>query len=356
MDPVPDDDEPQHDPLPVSSLRSICLHTCERNANRITDVGDVPYDLIESVLLMMAPATLLQVEANSPQIRADSDKVWKRLVQRNFSSEERLAYPMPPNMGIRDYCRRLLKKRSSKLQKTSQEVRAQYDKIEREKAKNKIVQLDIYEDPQEQLKRKRKAQKEASQYKKLSIVKKARIESRMNPIFSATQKSIASPSRSFSPSSKSSVSLLSSSAPLSSEEADRLRKEKLRLRLANSATSARSLQSMPAERDFEDCDMSAARKSQATAPRSTFFSTLSRPKTSGSSSAIKSQDTAFRSTLTAPILRSPRSPIDASSGSSVTSPLPPPKKRGAPSPIRLGGRKPVASASVFLPKSFTKRS
>ncbi|KAK9479709.1 RNA polymerase II transcription factor SIII subunit A-domain-containing protein [Lipomyces japonicus] len=201
----------------VKPLFNICLQQCIEHSQRILDIGDIPYSLIEQVLQKMGPQQLYAVEKKSPHIRTESRALWQNFILKTFSEQEIEEMGVKKGKNIREYYFALLEARQAKLHRTSAKVQAQYAKIAKEKAKKQIVTLDVYDDPQEAQRRKRKLQQMSSStfLKKLSVVKRARIETMSNPRFSNSNIKINA------------GELL----PISHEEADRRRQEKLNQRV-----------------------------------------------------------------------------------------------------------------------------
>ncbi|KAJ8101011.1 RNA polymerase II transcription factor SIII subunit A-domain-containing protein [Lipomyces tetrasporus] len=228
----------QERPMP---LFQICLQTCMFHANRqlsplgneeyvtnrlatilgILDIGDIPYDIIKPVLSRMGPSQLLAVEQNSPHIQLESDELWESILRHTFSEQEVQELKVRRKGDVRQQYYSLLDARRQRLKKTSQKVKAQYEALEREKAQKRIVTLDIFEDPMEAQRRKKRLlqQSSASALKKMSVVKRARIESMSNPIFSSDNTKITSTS-------------MPTIEPMSHEEADRRRQERLNQRIS----------------------------------------------------------------------------------------------------------------------------
>ncbi|KAK9495654.1 RNA polymerase II transcription factor SIII subunit A-domain-containing protein [Lipomyces doorenjongii] len=203
------------------SLFQTCLQTCMFHANRIIDVGDIPYDIIKPVLSRMGPSQLIAVEQNSPHIQLESDELWESFLRDTFSEQEIQGLIVPKRGDVRKQYYRLLEARRARLKKTSERVKAQYEALEREKAQNRIVTLDIFEDPVEAQRRKKRffQQTSTAALKKMSVVKRARMESMSNPIFSSDNIKITSAGK-------------PTTEPTSHAEAERRRQEKLNQRIA----------------------------------------------------------------------------------------------------------------------------
>ncbi|KAK9456048.1 RNA polymerase II transcription factor SIII subunit A-domain-containing protein [Dipodascopsis uninucleata] len=214
----------------VPRLFDICLQQCISNATRITDVGDVTYEVVKPVLEKMGPSQLYTVEQNSPHLVPETDELWVELIKKDFSPQEVQEYNISTSDDIRQRYFDLMEAKRVRITHASAMVKAQYDALAKEKAKNRIVTLDIFDDPAERMKRKRRLhnQTSPSALKKMSVVKRARIETMSNPIFSPSNLKIES---------KSAKTSNIDTGPVTREEADRRRQEKLNERLAEKRVS-----------------------------------------------------------------------------------------------------------------------
>ncbi|KAK9367837.1 RNA polymerase II transcription factor SIII subunit A-domain-containing protein [Lipomyces kononenkoae] len=260
------------------SLFQICLQTCMLHGNRIVDVGDIPYDIIKPVLSRMTPSQLIAIEQKSPHIIPESNELWEGFLRRSFSEEEIKDVTARKVRDVRKQYFMLLEARRLRLKKTSEKVKAQYEALEREKAQKRIVTLDIFEDPMEAQRRKKRLlqHSSAAALKKMSVVKRARMESMSNPIFSSDNIKITSTAN-------------NASGPMSHEEADRRRQEKLNQRIAerNHRLQSRDISSnLPVAVHTSPVSVNVRSKSEykpsqtgLSAPKLSFFDSLSPRKT-----------------------------------------------------------------------------
>ncbi|KAK9234594.1 RNA polymerase II transcription factor SIII subunit A-domain-containing protein [Lipomyces kononenkoae] len=257
------------------SLFQICLQTCMRHTNRIVDVGDIPYDIIKPVLSGMAPSQLIAIEEKSPHIKPETDELWEGFIRHTFREQEIQQSKVRKIGDVRKQYYMLLEARRLRLKKTSERVKAQYDALEREKAQKRIVTLDVFEDPMEAQRRKKRLlqQSSAASLKKMSVVKRARMESMSNPIFSSDNIKITS-------------TAARTTEPMSHEEADRRRQEKLNQRIAerNQHLKSRDMSSSaPAAVLATPLSANGPRdksgQSRVSEPKLSFFESLSPHKT-----------------------------------------------------------------------------
>ncbi|KIX01321.1 uncharacterized protein Z518_09046 [Rhinocladiella mackenziei CBS 650.93] len=71
--------------MPVDSLFDMARRACARYSARITDIGDLNYELIRPVLLKIeSPEKLHQLEQNSPQIIGKDAEIWMSFIKRDI--------------------------------------------------------------------------------------------------------------------------------------------------------------------------------------------------------------------------------------------------------------------------------
>ncbi|KAH0829376.1 hypothetical protein AYO21_11308 [Fonsecaea monophora] len=71
--------------MPVDSLLDMARRACVRNVHRITDIGDIDYDLIRPILLKIeSPEKLHQLELSSPQIIGHDAEIWLNFIKRDI--------------------------------------------------------------------------------------------------------------------------------------------------------------------------------------------------------------------------------------------------------------------------------
>lgn len=150
----------------------------------------------------------------------DSNELWTKLINQTFSQTEIHSADIvgTSKLDVRAQFFKLSKARERRIKRTSAKVKAEYDKIE--KKKNKIVSLELHTDPESALKRRRRGQSSASPspsaLRKMSIVKRARYETSSNHLSKISSSSSESRSQVY---------------PISHQEAERLRKERLLQRM-----------------------------------------------------------------------------------------------------------------------------
>lgn len=130
----------------VQSLYDIALIKCIQLSARITDVGDIPYQLVKPVLKRFNAKQLGIVEENSPSLTPESDELWAALIERDFPDrpaqlkrglENENEAEMPNKALYLRYC----DERESLRASSAQRLRKMTQKLQKEKSKNSIVPL-----------------------------------------------------------------------------------------------------------------------------------------------------------------------------------------------------------------------
>ncbi|KAK9459825.1 RNA polymerase II transcription factor SIII subunit A-domain-containing protein [Lipomyces oligophaga] len=185
----------QHQETEIETLFQTCLKICVENANRISDIGDIPYELVRPILQRMGPAQLREIERQSPQLVPSTGEIWDAHIKHTFTKEE---IEWAEKRANSDRVRRklagrnlenkyflLVEARKKREMQTSAAVKAQYEEIEREKAKHRIVALDVLVDPEA---RRRGGGGRLINYgekstKKMSLLKRTQYETLSNRLF-----------------------------------------------------------------------------------------------------------------------------------------------------------------------------
>lgn len=113
--------------MPADSLKTIAIRACWRNVHTITDVGDIPYEIVRPILRKIkSPAQLEELEKNSPHI-ADSDaELWKAFMKNdipNWDSPEKLITPSNPRSWGKAY--RKMLRREQKIKEEQEKALAE---------------------------------------------------------------------------------------------------------------------------------------------------------------------------------------------------------------------------------------
>jgi elongin-A len=96
--------------MPAPTLQSMAIRACVRNIASITDVADIPYEIIKPVLRRIQnPDQLRQIEENSPHIADVDEELWRAFIARDIPNwEDKIMEPSNPRSWWKVY-RKLLK-------------------------------------------------------------------------------------------------------------------------------------------------------------------------------------------------------------------------------------------------------
>ncbi|KIW64971.1 hypothetical protein PV04_07265 [Phialophora macrospora] len=100
--------------MPADSLLDMARRVAGRNVHKITDIGDVSYNVIRPVLLKIeSPEQLYQLELNSPQLVGNTAELWLNFMRRDIPDYELKPHvPKNPTSWYKVYTK--LKKEASK--------------------------------------------------------------------------------------------------------------------------------------------------------------------------------------------------------------------------------------------------
>lgn len=106
--------------MPVSTLLSMTQRACIRNLPSITDVADIPYDLLRPILKKIDnPQHLHALEVNSPHIADHDADLWRAFIARDVPKwQDKIIEPKNPRLWWKVY-RKLV--REEQQQKEAQE-------------------------------------------------------------------------------------------------------------------------------------------------------------------------------------------------------------------------------------------
>ena len=75
--------------MPAATLHAIAIRLCGRALLGITDVSDIPYEILRPVLRKITnPAHLHAIELNSPQIADEDAELWRAFIARDIPNHE----------------------------------------------------------------------------------------------------------------------------------------------------------------------------------------------------------------------------------------------------------------------------
>ncbi|EXJ56498.1 hypothetical protein A1O7_06842 [Cladophialophora yegresii CBS 114405] len=108
--------------MPADSLLDMARRVAGRNIHKITDIGDVSYNIIRPVLLKIeSPEQLYQLELNSPQLVGNTSELWLNFMKRDIPDYELKPHiPTNPMSWYKVY--KKLKKEASKAASDAEAV------------------------------------------------------------------------------------------------------------------------------------------------------------------------------------------------------------------------------------------
>ncbi|MCJ1393995.1 hypothetical protein MMC18_006872 [Xylographa bjoerkii] len=128
--------------MPVAPLYYLARKACIKNIRSITDVGDIPYDLIRPVLLKLEnPEQLHVLEEASPQLCGADEEIWRIFIARDIPRWESKPHePKNPKNWYKVY-RKLRLESQNEVDADAELLKAKMEGIKNEKAKHtsKIV-------------------------------------------------------------------------------------------------------------------------------------------------------------------------------------------------------------------------
>ncbi|MCJ1281737.1 hypothetical protein MMC26_001059 [Xylographa opegraphella] len=128
--------------MPVPPLYYLARKACIKNIRSITDIGDIPYDLVRPILLKLEnPEQLHILEEASPQLCGADAEIWRIFIARDIPKWESKPHePKNPKNWYKVY-RKLRLESQNEVDADAELLKAKMEGIKNEKAKHtsKIV-------------------------------------------------------------------------------------------------------------------------------------------------------------------------------------------------------------------------
>ncbi|KAK5725558.1 hypothetical protein LTR15_003746 [Elasticomyces elasticus] len=126
--------------MPVASLLSMAIRGCTRNITGITDVADMPYDIIKPVLRKIQnPDQLHEIEENSPHIADSDSELWRAFIARDIPNwQEKILEPKNPRSWWKVY-RKLVRDEKKAKEAQEEELRAAMSGLSQKREENKAT-------------------------------------------------------------------------------------------------------------------------------------------------------------------------------------------------------------------------
>ncbi|RCK60560.1 Elongin-A [Candida viswanathii] len=142
-------------PRTLPTLSQLAIAKLRRHAAQIADVGNTPFHLLEPILQQMPSRQLNELEENCRQLLPYSDKLWLKLIAKDFPDRPVKIDPlqaasaaksnsMPYKTLYYKYC----KDRDDFRKDSAKKLRNANKSLEKEKSKRKIIAVDqVLRDP-----------------------------------------------------------------------------------------------------------------------------------------------------------------------------------------------------------------
>ncbi|KAI4280270.1 MAG: hypothetical protein L6R38_004577 [Xanthoria sp. 2 TBL-2021] len=120
--------------MPASELLHMVRRALIKKISILTDIGDVPYDMIRPVLLKIEnPNQLKSLEEASPQLYGADAEIWISLIKRDVpKAEEKMMYPRNPKSWWKVY-RKMLNDHQKEVEEDAMKLKNAYNGIKEAK-------------------------------------------------------------------------------------------------------------------------------------------------------------------------------------------------------------------------------
>ncbi|KAL8719467.1 MAG: hypothetical protein Q9225_003538 [Loekoesia sp. 1 TL-2023] len=126
--------------MPAPSLTQLTRRVITKNISMLTDIGDIPYNVIRPVLLKIEnPKQLQLLEEASPQLYGVDGEIWIALIKRDIpDAEKRMLYPKNPKSWWKVY-RKMRQVYETEAQEDAARLKAAFTGLKSEKDKRQIL-------------------------------------------------------------------------------------------------------------------------------------------------------------------------------------------------------------------------
>ncbi|KAL8683503.1 MAG: hypothetical protein Q9186_000543 [Xanthomendoza sp. 1 TL-2023] len=116
--------------MPAKSLGDLARRALVKNITNLTDIGDIPYDMIRPVLLKLEnPNQLQKLEEASPQLYGVDAELWINFIKRDIpNAEEKMLYPKNPKSWWKVY-RKMRQEHQKEVDADAAKLKAAYNGI-----------------------------------------------------------------------------------------------------------------------------------------------------------------------------------------------------------------------------------
>ncbi|KAK1062231.1 hypothetical protein LTR74_010428 [Friedmanniomyces endolithicus] len=126
--------------MPAPTLLSMAIRACTRNISGITDVADMPYNIIHPVLKKIQnPAQLHEIETHCPQIADASADLWRAFIARDIPNwPAKILEPKNPRSWWKVY-RKLVADEKRAKEAQEEELRQAMSGLSAKREENKAM-------------------------------------------------------------------------------------------------------------------------------------------------------------------------------------------------------------------------
>ncbi|KAK6340582.1 hypothetical protein TWF696_008909 [Orbilia brochopaga] len=122
------------------SLFELSKRACIRNADRIDDVGNLPFFLVRPILSRIEnPANLRTIEKNCPQIAGEDSELWREFIRRDFGETALDRYEPATPEGWSKVYRKLKREQDEKDKLDFSKLKADMQKVAEKREKRRVA-------------------------------------------------------------------------------------------------------------------------------------------------------------------------------------------------------------------------
>ncbi|KAI9739086.1 MAG: hypothetical protein M1834_007299 [Cirrosporium novae-zelandiae] len=123
--------------MPALPLFDIAKQACIRSIKSITDVGDIPYNIIRPALLRVEnPYQLMELEKASPQLLGEDEELWRAFIKRDIPNWEKKPHvPQNPHNWSKVY-KKLKKEAEAEINKDTEILKSKLNARATDRAKH----------------------------------------------------------------------------------------------------------------------------------------------------------------------------------------------------------------------------
>jgi len=122
----------------VPRLFDQCIQVLKEHVDEIDEVGSLPFDILEPVLIQACPKTLMHIEDCNPYLMEDTAELWEKFVKKTFRNKQREEME-----SWREMYERCEIEREAKLDQLKGRVKQIYKDEDQKHLKTKMAYVDV---------------------------------------------------------------------------------------------------------------------------------------------------------------------------------------------------------------------